>query len=200
MTPSSSHDNAVGTAPEQIELIERGAGIINDNPSALAEIVLRDLFCRAHRNNITACVQPILTYDRLAAHDRQSRFLFLRHLDNHVKWIPVDFPKYIFAEIMNSIKVGSSFLVEPCQRTSRSSHQHHNSYLAIELLLGHLERHFDQDDKVNIKPSIMNVIQDCMVFAAADTGAGRLDEPISFFDVPNFLDQVQLCSPAFRVC
>ena len=62
MTPSSSsQDNAIGMAPEQIELIERGTGIINDNPSALAEIVLRDLFCRAHRNNITACVQPILT-------------------------------------------------------------------------------------------------------------------------------------------
>jgi len=51
--------------------------------------------------------------------------------------------------------------------------QHHNSYLIIELLLGHLEKHFDQEDTANIKTSIMNVIQDCMVFAAANTGAGK---------------------------
>ncbi|CAF3025991.1 unnamed protein product [Rotaria sp. Silwood2] len=134
---SSSQDNiGVTTAPEQIELIERGSTLTNDNPAILAEIVLRDLFCRAHLNNITACVQPILI-----------------HLDNHAKWIPVDFPKYIFSEIMNSIK-------------------HHNSYLIIELLLGHLEKHFHQEDTANIKTSIMNVIQDCMVFAAANTGAG----------------------------
>jgi hypothetical protein len=44
----------------------------------------------------------------------------------------------------------------------------------IELLLGHLEKHFDQEDAANIKTSIMNVIQDCMVFAAANTGAGKL--------------------------
>ncbi|CAF3755419.1 unnamed protein product [Adineta steineri] len=137
MTPTSSQDNVGGTVtPEQIELIDRGTAIVNDNPSVLAEVVLRDLFCRAHLNNITACVQPILT-----------------HLDNHAKWIPVDFPKYIFSGIMNSIK-------------------HHNSYLIIELLLGHLEKHFDQEDTANIKTSIMNVIQDCMVFAAANTGAG----------------------------
>jgi hypothetical protein len=43
----------------------------------------------------------------------------------------------------------------------------------IELLLGHLEKHFNQEDAANIKTSIMNVIQDCMVFAAANTGAGR---------------------------
>jgi hypothetical protein len=49
------------TAPEEIELIERGT-FADDNPAVLAEIVLRDLFCRAHLNNITACVQPILTY------------------------------------------------------------------------------------------------------------------------------------------
>ncbi|CAF0825293.1 unnamed protein product [Rotaria sordida] len=137
ITSTSSQDNlGVTTAPEQIELIERGSNTTNDNPAILAEIVLRDLFCRAHLNNITACVQPILI-----------------HLDNHAKWIPVDFPKYIFSEIMNSIK-------------------HHNSYLIIELLLGHLEKHFHQQDTANIKTSIMNVIQDCMVFAAANTGAG----------------------------
>ena len=43
----------------------------------------------------------------------------------------------------------------------------------IELLLGHLEKHFDQEDTANIKTSIMNVIQDCMVFAAGNTGAGK---------------------------
>jgi hypothetical protein len=62
ITPTSSQDNVGGTTtPEQIELIERGTAITNDNPAVLAEVVLRDLFCRAHLNNITACVQPILT-------------------------------------------------------------------------------------------------------------------------------------------
>jgi hypothetical protein len=65
MTPTSSQDNVGGTTtPEQIELIERETAIANDNPAVLAEIVLRDLFCRAHLNNITACVQPILTYEK----------------------------------------------------------------------------------------------------------------------------------------
>ena len=54
-TPTSS------TSPEQIELIDRGTTVINDNPSALAHSVLKDLFCRAHLNNIIVCVQPILT-------------------------------------------------------------------------------------------------------------------------------------------
>jgi hypothetical protein len=61
-TISSSQDNVGRTTPsEQIELIERETAIANDNPAVLAEIILRDLFCRAHLNNITACVQPILT-------------------------------------------------------------------------------------------------------------------------------------------
>jgi len=65
MTPTSSQDNVGGTTtPEQIELIERETAIANDNPAVLADIVLRDLFCRAHLNNITACVQPILTYEK----------------------------------------------------------------------------------------------------------------------------------------
>jgi len=35
-----------------------------------------------------------------------SLFIFFSsHLDNHAKWLPVDFPKYIFSIIMNSIKV-----------------------------------------------------------------------------------------------
>ncbi len=61
ITSASSGENlGRTTAPEEIELIERG--ILGDNnPAVLAEIVLRDLFCRAHLNNITACVQPILT-------------------------------------------------------------------------------------------------------------------------------------------
>jgi hypothetical protein len=62
MTSTSSQDYVGGiTTSEQIELIDRGAPVVNDNPAVLAEIVLRDLFCRAHLNNITACVQPILT-------------------------------------------------------------------------------------------------------------------------------------------
>lgn len=63
-TPVSSQDNlgatTTATTPEQIELIERGTHSSCDNPAYLAEMVLRDLFCRAHLNNITACVQPIL--------------------------------------------------------------------------------------------------------------------------------------------
>jgi len=62
ITTDSSQDNIGGiTTTEQIELIERGTGNANDNPAVLAETVLRDLFCRAHLNNINACVQPILT-------------------------------------------------------------------------------------------------------------------------------------------
>ena len=60
-TTSSGENLAKTTSPEEIELIERGASITNDDPAVLAEMVLRDLFCRAHLNNITACVQPILT-------------------------------------------------------------------------------------------------------------------------------------------
>ena len=108
MTPTSFPDYVGGTtSSEQIELIDRGTAIVNDNPAVLAEIVLRDLFCRAHLNNITACVQPILTYDQKAIdfllYTNPCRYF--RHLDNHAKWIPVDFPKYIFSGIMNSIKV-----------------------------------------------------------------------------------------------
>lgn len=62
ITPRSSQVNIDGiTTPEQIELIERRTSMGTDNPAILAEIVLRDLFCRAHLNNITYCVQPILT-------------------------------------------------------------------------------------------------------------------------------------------
>ncbi|CAF0745213.1 unnamed protein product [Didymodactylos carnosus] len=115
---------------DQIELVD------NDDPSILAENVLKDLFDRAHLNNIKACVQPILI-----------------HLDNHMKWIPVDFPKYIFSKIMRTIK-------------------HHNGYLVIELLLAHLETHLERQETADIKSSIMNVIQDCMIFTAESTGAG----------------------------
>lgn len=59
-TTTSSQDDITTTSPENIELIERGTPNTYDNPAVLAEIVLRDLFCRAHLNNITACVQPIL--------------------------------------------------------------------------------------------------------------------------------------------
>ncbi|CAF0935787.1 unnamed protein product [Didymodactylos carnosus] len=48
-------DLSQSVTPDQVELVEK------NDPSILAENVLRDLFCRAHLNNITACVQPILT-------------------------------------------------------------------------------------------------------------------------------------------
>ena len=38
--------------------------VIEDDPSALAVTVLKDLFCRAHLNNISGCVQPVLTYEK----------------------------------------------------------------------------------------------------------------------------------------
>jgi hypothetical protein len=37
--------------------------VSSENPSALAEIVFKDLFYRAPFNNISACIQPILGYD-----------------------------------------------------------------------------------------------------------------------------------------
>lgn len=101
---------------------------------------------------------------------RTNQFRF-SHLDNHQKWTPVDFPKYIFAVIMNSIKVKRKRENDQTKREN-FSFQHHNSYLIIELFLGHLEKHFEREESSSIKTSIMNVIQDCMVFAAANTGAG----------------------------
>jgi len=41
----------------------------------------------------------------------------------------------------------------------------------IDLLLNHLDKYFDKKSTGNIKTSIMNVIHDCLVFAATNTGA-----------------------------
>ena len=78
-----------------------------DDPSILADTILVDLFDRAHQSNIPACIRPILEYEY------QTIIILLihlivyifSHLDDHKKWIPVDFPKYIFSQIMKSIKV-----------------------------------------------------------------------------------------------
>ena len=42
----------------------------DDHPEELAEIILKDLFFRAHSNNISACTQPILGYENLPSHTR----------------------------------------------------------------------------------------------------------------------------------
>ncbi|CAF4787148.1 unnamed protein product, partial [Rotaria sp. Silwood1] len=122
-------------SPEDVVIINET--IIQEDPSLLADMILRDLFCRAHsNNNISICIQPILN-----------------DLDKYAKWIPYDFPKYIFSQIMNSIK-------------------HHNSYVVIDLLLNHLDKHLDIRERTNIKTSVMNVIHDCLVFTAPNTGVG----------------------------
>jgi len=38
--------------------------VIMDDPSQLAEIVLKDLFYRTHLNNLSVCIQPVLTYEK----------------------------------------------------------------------------------------------------------------------------------------
>lgn len=48
-----------------------------------------------------------------------------------------------------------------------------NSYVVIDLLLNHLDKYFDKKSRGNVKTSIMNVIHDCLVFAATNTGASR---------------------------
>ncbi len=37
--------------------------VIEEDPSALAVTILKDLFCRAHLNNISGCVESALTYE-----------------------------------------------------------------------------------------------------------------------------------------
>ena len=53
--------------------------VIMDDPSQLAEIVLKDLFYRTHLNNLSVCIQPVLTYEKT--------FVFLFTIEN--KTIPV---------------------------------------------------------------------------------------------------------------
>ena len=77
-----------------------------DDPSLLADSILRDLLNRAYLNIIDLCIQPILTYDD----DGEERFshgtcFAFSHLDDHKHWIPADFPRYIFSIVMTSIRV-----------------------------------------------------------------------------------------------
>jgi len=73
----------------------------------LAAIILKDLFNRAHVSYIPECIQPILTYDNKKKINISLYIFVVSYLDDHEKWIPVVFPKYIFSEIMHSIKVFS---------------------------------------------------------------------------------------------
>ncbi|CAF2697079.1 unnamed protein product [Rotaria sp. Silwood2] len=131
----SQQSTSTTVSPENIVIINETT--INEDPSSLADTILRDLFGRAQsNNNISTCIQPILA-----------------DLDKYGKWIPCDFSKYIFSQIMNSIK-------------------HHNSYVVIDLLLNHLDKHLDIEERTNIKTSVMNVIHDCLIFAAPNTGVG----------------------------
>ena len=79
--------------------------VVKDEPAALAEIILKDIFYRARHNHISACIEPILTYVERRTLTYLFSFMFCSHLDDHDKWIPVDFPKYIFSVIINSIQV-----------------------------------------------------------------------------------------------
>lgn len=76
-----------------------------NDPTNLAEMILKDLVFRAHSNNISACTQPILGYENSSSSSSRDASAFSSHFDNHAKWIPVDFPKYVFALVMNSIRV-----------------------------------------------------------------------------------------------
>ena len=51
--------------------------------------------------------------------------------------------------------------------------QDYNSYKVIDLLLDHLEREFNENRTRSVKASIMNVIHDCLVFAAVNGGVGK---------------------------
>ncbi|UJR09128.1 hypothetical protein I4U23_013375 [Adineta vaga] len=121
-------------APDQIIVMTEK--LTKDDLFSLADTILKDLFCRAHLNNIPACVEPLLI-----------------HLDEHNKWIPVDFPLFVFSEIMNSIK-------------------RYNNYVVIDLLLNHLEKHLEYNDPKYIKTSVMNILRQCLVFAATNKEAG----------------------------
>ena len=91
----------------QIPEEHRSSTMVPDenHPSILAEMILRDLVFRAHSNNISACTQPILGYENSSSSSPHDASAGSSHFDNHAKWIPVDFPKYVFALVMNSIRV-----------------------------------------------------------------------------------------------
>lgn len=47
-------------------------------------------------------------------------------------------------------------------------------YIVLDLLIKHLDEHLNIGDQTNIRTSMMNVIHDCLVFAAPNTGAGKI--------------------------
>ncbi|KAH9504174.1 Protein EFR3 B, partial [Bulinus truncatus] len=59
----------------------------DDNPAHLAEVVFRDLICRASYGNIKSVLSPVLI-----------------HLDNHNLWVPNDFAIRLFKIIMFSVQ------------------------------------------------------------------------------------------------
>ena len=75
-----------------------------EDPSILADSILRDLLNRAYLNIINLCIQPILTYD---GNVRLGTCFAFRYLDDHQQWIPDDFPRYILTIVMTSIRVGN---------------------------------------------------------------------------------------------
>ncbi|CAF0876761.1 unnamed protein product [Adineta steineri] len=119
-------------SPEQVMITTET--LTENDLNILANTILKDLFCRVHVNDIPTCIKPVLN-----------------HLDLHELWTVVDFPKYIFSEIMNSVK-------------------HHNSYKTIDLLLEYLELYCEKKDILRIKTCIMQVIHVCLMFAATNTG------------------------------
>ncbi|XP_055886891.1 protein EFR3 homolog B-like isoform X3 [Biomphalaria glabrata] len=66
----------------------------DDDPAHLAEVVFRDLICRASYGNIKSVLSPVLT-----------------HLDNHNLWVPNDFAIRLFKIIMFSVQSQYGYLV-----------------------------------------------------------------------------------------
>lgn len=65
-----------------------------DDPSHLAEVVFRDLICRASYGNIKSVLSPVLV-----------------HLDNHELWVQTDFAIKVFKIIMFSVQSQYGYLV-----------------------------------------------------------------------------------------
>ncbi|BFZ16341.1 hypothetical protein BsWGS_19380 [Bradybaena similaris] len=65
-----------------------------DSPAHLAEVVFRDLICRASYGNIRSVIFPVLV-----------------HLDNHNLWVPNDFAVRVFKIIMFSVQNQYGYLV-----------------------------------------------------------------------------------------
>ncbi|GFS23134.1 protein EFR3 homolog B [Elysia marginata] len=65
-----------------------------DDPAHLAEVVFRDLICRASYGNIKSVLSPVLI-----------------HLDNHELWVQTDFAIKVFKIIMFSVQSQYGYLV-----------------------------------------------------------------------------------------